>query len=200
MFFMRFFEVYRCFSPPLLVGLLAVLYGPRLSAQDNTRTPELQKELEQLASDFNLMYRERTPILVALTQGRCRQTQTFLGIYEKTPEGDYAQQNLLITTVSGGVSAVGTSDGEQRLTIESGRIVVIPTYRPKGGGLRVISSAAVERLGNGIIFREFRTNGTGAWNSNEFYIKRDGRHETVRRFKDDPQNDDLFAEVDTVAK
>ena len=195
MFSMRVLQACRFVSPLLLVVLLSLLYGPALPAQDNSRTPELQKELDQVAADFNQMYRTRKPITVLLKGGRS-QKQTFFGIYKKTPEGDYVQKNHCETLADTGFAPVGVAEGIQRLTVANGQIIVSVTYQYAGGPLRPCPPAAVQRLGNGIVFKEIESNGPGSWLSNEFYFTRDGRHETIRRFKGEPENDDLFAEVE----
>ena len=184
-----------------ILALLAVGIGVRPSLADEARAPvDLRAELTQLAEDFNLMYR-RNPIVLDLNGVRCTQKQTFLGLYEKNAEGDYVQKNLCDTTAdsSGGGFQLGNFDGEQRLTVEKGRLTIYATYTLKGGQPKTGPPAAIERLGNGIVFRAFQNpeqkNFRGTWQSNNFYITRDGRHGSVRSFTLEPQNDDHFIEV-----
>jgi len=168
-------------------------------AQDASRTPELQAELDQLAKDFNTMYHGRTPTVVVLDGKRVWQKQTFLGLYEKTPEGDYLQRNTCETGPNSSFGPAGTDDGEQRLTIENGRIVIYATYKPKNSPAWSGPPAGVERLGNGIIFRDITGVGVGGWASNDFFITRSGRHGSLRTFKGQPENDDLFVEIAAAA-
>lgn len=166
------------------------------SRAQNNRAPEMQAQLDQLAEDFNMMYKTRTPIRILLNGSRVKQRQTFLGVYQKTGEGDYLQKNICDTLNETTFAPFGAAEGEQRLTIEDGRIIVRVTYQYKGGGPRPCPPAAVDRLGNGIIFHEIDGNG-GGWHSNEFYFARDGRHESIRRFDGQPAADgDVFAEVE----
>lgn len=163
------------------------------SAQDMSRTPELQAELDQLAADFNTLYSSRMPLKMLLNTER-KQRQIFLGLYEKTSDGDWLQKNLCETLDSTGFAPTGTAEGEQRLTIEDGRIIVRVTYQYKGGPPRPCPSAAVKRVGNGIVFYDKDNNG-GGWLSNEFYFTPAGRHDSLRRFYDS-EDKDFFIEED----
>ena len=164
------------------------------AAQTGMRTTAEQAELDQLAKDFNAMYVGRNPVVIVLNGPRNFQKQTFLGPYEKNGEGDYVQKNLCETT-GGGIAAVGVAEGVQRLTVENGDTIVQVVYQYKGQEPEPCPPAAVKRLGNGIIFEEIDDNG-GGWHSNEFYITRDGRHESIRRF-DGTGEGELFAEAET---
>ena len=180
----------------LLIALVGVV-GSQESPAQSLRTPEMQKELDQLAQDFNIMYGRHSPIKVLLN-GHVRQMQTFQGLYEKNKAGDYVQKNICETLTDTGFAPVGAADGEQCLTMENGAFIVKVVYQYKGGPPRPCPNAAVKRLGNGIVFQDFDLSGNGGWRSNEFYFARDGRHETIRRFKGESKPD-LFAEVDVPA-
>ena len=162
-------------------------------ASSSVRAPKLQADLEELVAQFNRMYRGRTPLTVVLKGVRVKQKQVFLGLYEKTPEGGYVQKNTC-ETAEGGIFAPGLHDGEQRLTIEQGKIILHATYRSKDGEVNNCSPAEVVRIGDRIVFREIEDNGRGSWLSNEFYTTHDGYHETIRRFKDQPEYTDVFVE------
>lgn len=183
-----------------ILALLALGLSAQRSLADESRLPvDLKAELEQLAEDFNVMY-HRNPIVLDLNGVRCTQKQTFFGFYEKNEAGDYVQKNICETTAdSSGIFQLGYFDGEQRLTVENGRLTIYATYTPKGGKPSAGPPAGIERLGNGIIFRTFRApernNCQGCWQSNDFYITRDGRHGSVRTFTLQPQNDDHFIEA-----
>ena len=176
---------------------LIAIHAQQAAAQPGSRTAEEQAELDQLAKDFNAMYIARNPVVIVLDGPQNFQKQTFLGSYEKNGDGDYVQKNLCETT-GGGIAAVGVAEGVQRLTVENGDMIVQVTYQYKGQDPEPCPPAAVKRLGNGIIFEEIDGNG-GGWHSNEFYITRDGRHESIRRF-DGTGEGELFAEAETEAK
>ena len=172
---------------------LAATEIPPAAVEGTGQTAQTREDLAELAEDFNMMYYRRTPIKILL-DSKVKQMQTFFGKYEKTSEGDYLQKNLCETLNDTGFAPVGAAEGEQRLTLDNGQIIVNVVYQYKGEGPRPCPPAAVERLGNGIIFHDINGNG-GGWRSNEFYMKRDGRHESIRRFHG-TDNADVFVEVD----
>jgi len=176
---------------------LIAIQPQQAAAQPGSRTAAEQAELDQLAIDFNAMYMGRTPVVIVLDGPRNFQKQTFLDLYEKNTAGDYVQKNLCETT-GGPIASPGVMDGVQRLTVENGDLIVQVTYQTKGQDPEPCPPAAVKRLGNGIIFEEIDGNG-GGWHSNEFYITRDGRHESIRRF-DGGGEGELFAEAETNQK
>ena len=157
-------------------------------------TPQAQKQLDELVRDFNLLFGGRTKTAIVTNTAVWHQIQTLDGPYERNAEGDWVQRGKC-ETLRANNSFRGIQDFVNRLTVEDGKAVTYTTYTTMGQS-ESYGPALIERVANGIRTRSMEEGG-GGWGATDYYRLQDGSLGSTRTWREDPEVNDLWFEVDS---
>jgi len=183
----------------MMVCAIALLAAQTAHAADlaipverEENTAESQAQLESFAHDYNELF-PASGISLRTSYSRpgyerwtTKQAQRFTGNLQKTAEGAYEQLGFCDTEQfdTGNSSGMYVESTIHRLSIENGKIALHAIHLGPNNNRNVYGPSAVDRLGNGLVFKEASPAGVaiGNWVQSTFFRSRDGHLGSVRHW------------------
>jgi len=185
----------RGFGFAAILAAAVLLCKPGLAADSAVPAPGDARNdpIDQVAKDFNDLFPAKGIWLFTqysrpgYEQYSTKQWQKFTNNFQKTPEGDYEQAGFCETEFfdNGAARPKYIETTVHRFSVENSKVVLYAIHADSNGGRNVYGPSSVERLGNGMAFKEISpTVAVGNWTFTTFFRTRrwfSRQHPTLER-------------------